>query len=182
MMNRESTISAEIFDPLVSPEPISGCWLWVGRVDATTGYGRLTVRGGRQYYVHRIAYVRYVGPIPIGYQVHHKCGVKSCVNHDHLALIDIAEHGRISGRSARTDVCPKGHPRPTDRTKVACPICNRVRSSAWKRAKREAKWRARGMEPPVVSKAHAEAARRNGRKAVSRNVDARARTGTEAAA
>lgn len=59
-----------------------GCWKWLG--DKTPkGYGYI-----KQYQTraHRVYYERYVGPIPEGLWVLHKCDVKDCVTPDHLYL------------------------------------------------------------------------------------------------
>lgn len=61
----------------------NGCWTWHG-VKNTAGYGRMT--RGRQNYVpaHRFSYQRYIGSIPRGLHVLHKCDNPSCVRPDHL--------------------------------------------------------------------------------------------------
>lgn len=66
-----------------SKDADSGCWLWQGcRV---RGYGHLQV-GGRPRRVHRLAYAEFVGPIPPGLHVLHKCDTPACVNPEHLFL------------------------------------------------------------------------------------------------
>lgn len=61
-----------------------GCWLWRGGVDKETGYGKI---GTSAYVVtgaHRVSYKLFVGDIPEGLDVCHKCSVRRCVNPDHL--------------------------------------------------------------------------------------------------
>lgn len=75
----------------VIPEPNSGCWLWVGAVNPTTGYGHLqwtVYKGliGRDQIAHRVSYRAFIGDIPDGMHVCHKCDVPSCINPDHLFL------------------------------------------------------------------------------------------------
>ena len=64
----------------------SGCWLWTGPL-SKWGYGEFTPHysGG---YAHRIAYETFVGSIPPGLNVLHKCDVRRCINPDHLYLGD----------------------------------------------------------------------------------------------
>ena len=70
------------FEQKVCPEPNSGCWLWMGAV-SSSGYGNLKF-GASYANAHRVAYELYVGHIPDGMQICHKCDVKLCVNPDHL--------------------------------------------------------------------------------------------------
>lgn len=60
----------------------SGCWLWAGGVGAT-GYGRFHLEG-KATSAHRAAYRLFVGPIPNGKNVCHKCDVRGCVRPSHL--------------------------------------------------------------------------------------------------
>lgn len=76
-----------------TPEPyriedrgyITPCWVWQRFVNKD-GYGLLG-RYGKTYAAHRFYYELHHGPIPGGYQVDHLCGVRSCVNPDHLEAV-----------------------------------------------------------------------------------------------
>lgn len=59
----------------------SGCWEWNG---GRRAFGHGTV--GRSQAAHRLAYETWVGPIPEGLIVRHKCDNPPCVNPDHLEI------------------------------------------------------------------------------------------------
>lgn len=66
--------------------PESGCWVWMGYVQRS-GHGCIGGgRSGGSKRAHRVAYETYVGPIPPGLQVCHRCDVACCVNPAHLFL------------------------------------------------------------------------------------------------
>jgi hypothetical protein len=62
------------------------CWEFQGRTDKD-GYGEIAYsrKCGKQK-AHRVAYAAFVGPIPDGLTVHHKCFNRCCINPDHLEL------------------------------------------------------------------------------------------------
>ena len=77
-----------------------GCWIWM---DAKRGgYGRFRV-GDSKVTASRYSYELYVGPIPEGMDILHRCDNPSCVNPDHLLpgthdenMLDMVEKGRNS--------------------------------------------------------------------------------------
>lgn len=82
------------------------CWEWMGTKNPN-GYGRFSSR----YFstqAHRASWEIFVGPIPDGLFICHKCDNKSCVNPEHLFLgtqhdnmQDMAQKGRSTkGRSS----------------------------------------------------------------------------------
>lgn len=72
----------EEFESRIMPEPNTGCWLWIGKIDKD-GYG------GMSYNLvydraHRWSYQIYTGPILDDLYILHHCDTRSCVNPDHL--------------------------------------------------------------------------------------------------
>jgi len=60
------------------------CWIWTG-ARHTFGYGNFWT--GKKYDVaHRVSYALYVGEIPQGMNVLHKCDNPSCIRPDHLFI------------------------------------------------------------------------------------------------
>lgn len=83
----------ERFWSFVSPEPNSGCWLWTGGDYVGEGYGCFS-EGGKAKRAHKWAYERYVGPVPAGLVLDHKCRVRCCANPAHLEPVTHKENAR----------------------------------------------------------------------------------------
>lgn len=83
----------------------SPCWPWRGYVNKK-GYPVWSRRDGKTY-AHRVSYALYVGEIPPGAEIHHKCFNRACVNPDHLEAVTRLENMQASAR-ARTH-CINGH-------------------------------------------------------------------------
>lgn len=71
----------ERFDESYTADTHTGCWIWTRL--KSRGYGIITVNR-RNKLAHRFSYERYVGSIPDGMHVCHRCDVPACVNPAHL--------------------------------------------------------------------------------------------------
>jgi len=92
----------ETFERYAVPEPMSGCWLWTGVVNAD-GYGGMW-RGNNYTSAHRFSWAHHRGEIPDGIQVLHKCDVPSCCNPDHLFLGTRSDNMRDSFAKGRRGI------------------------------------------------------------------------------
>ena len=123
----------------VSPEPNSGCWLWMGFANED-GYGVIRI-GGRVNFkfrgVHRVCYELLRGAIPEGLTLDHLCRVRCCVNPDHLEPVTIVENvrrGEVGITNRMKTHCPYGHPYDEENTYSipgrvyrSCRACHRER-------------------------------------------------------
>src|SRR5258707_32147 len=96
------------FSRLYIPEPNSGCWLWLGALNAA-GYGRFAFNG-KNSRAHRVAYQLMKGAIPRGRHLDHLCRMPCCVNPDHLEPVTNRENV-VRGYKARglNTHCVNGH-------------------------------------------------------------------------
>ena len=68
------------------------CHVWTGWLN-NCGYPTMT-HHGRTARSHRVAYEHFVGAIPDGLDLDHLCGVKACVNPEHLEPVTHRENMR----------------------------------------------------------------------------------------
>lgn len=91
----------------------TGCWLWVG-AKKPGGYGNAWVDGHYEN-AHRLAYRLFIGPIPPGLHVLHRCDNPPCVRPDHLFLGTDADNTDDMWKKGRNPVMPvlKGERAPS---------------------------------------------------------------------
>ena len=84
------------------------CWLWTGAV-TRRGYGEF-----RNKQASRVAWALTVGPIGDGLEIAHICGLRRCVNPDHLAALthlqaQLRSPISFASINAAKTKCPRGH-------------------------------------------------------------------------
>lgn len=90
-----------------TPEPNSGCWLWNEALglrpdlEGDDGYGFVR-SSGKRILAHRASYIAFIGEIPEGKIVRHRCDTPACVNPDHLELGSHRENAIDAHRRMRT--------------------------------------------------------------------------------
>jgi len=72
----------ERFESFVSPEPLTGCWLWTGGYTGN-GYPIMSL-DGKAKRANRFSYEEHKGEIYVGNVIRHLCHTPSCVNPAHL--------------------------------------------------------------------------------------------------
>jgi len=95
------------------PEPNTGCWFWLGSVNAT-GYG-MACRNNKRIFAHRLSYKFFHGEFPKELWVLHKCDTPLCMNPNHLFLGVAKDNTRDMnskrrGKETKKTHCKRGHP------------------------------------------------------------------------
>lgn len=86
---------------------VTSCWNWIGNLAA--GYGRIQLpnakSGGKGVGAHRVSYRVFVGQIPNGFFVCHRCDNPRCINPKHLFLGTPKDNTQDCIRKGRKAVC-----------------------------------------------------------------------------
>jgi hypothetical protein len=104
-----AAVIERIMDRLVF-EPMSGCWLWPGALNAVGGYGVCgeSGKGMPSRLVHVQVYEHERGSVPDGLELDHLCRMRRCANPAHLEPVTHLENMRRGFHATKTH-CAQGH-------------------------------------------------------------------------
>lgn len=130
-MHQQNSALKSRLESKVAKQTDTGCWIWIG-AKKPNGYGNFYL-GGRYLPAHRAAYLIYLGDIPEGHYICHRCDNPACVNPDHLFIgtptenqQDMKWKGRAKGISAGREQHPNAKLSETDILSI-----RRLRRSGW---------------------------------------------------
>jgi hypothetical protein len=98
---------------IVNLEQRGECWAWT-RSKNKDGYGQISVMHA-MVRTHQVAYELFIGPVPEGLQLDHRCRVRCCANPWHLEPVTSAENTRRGNASlslpdrSQWTRCKNGH-------------------------------------------------------------------------
>lgn len=126
----------------------NGCWHYTGTINED-GYGHCGYKGRPGQGVHRVAYELFVGPIPPGMKINHRChdedpdcsgGLclhRRCFNPEHLEAVtdrqNVLNGKTPAAKNAAKTHCTHGHEFSPENTYIrpdgarACRACVRAR-------------------------------------------------------
>ncbi|MEU8003202.1 HNH endonuclease signature motif containing protein [Catellatospora sp. NPDC049111] len=90
----------------------TSCWIYQGAKDRD-GYGLVNDRTHSTKTTrpaHRFFWLKWVGAVPEGMELHHKCRVRACVNPSHLQVVTHGENVALAKQHrVKKTHCPRWH-------------------------------------------------------------------------
>lgn len=132
----ETNIQQRLWDR-IEPEPMSGCWLWMGARSRDYEYGEIRI--GKTRRVHILVYELLVGPVPDGCELDHVCRVRPCVRPSHLEpvphRINVLRGTSPAAQHATAIMCKRGHSLADayvyDGGRRRCRVCHLTRAAGY---------------------------------------------------
>jgi len=138
----------------------NGCWAWKGYI-TSNGYGQIRIEqpdgAWKTRYAHRISYEAFIGLIPVGLDLDHKCRIRHCVNPDHLEPVSRSENMRRSplmDRQSHKTHCKYGHVFTSDRDargRRTCLQCRKRLNKEYRERHQPTAAKADGPEPRTAA-------------------------------
>ena len=107
-MDAKYLSSARIrFEQKIERVTESGCWVWMA-AGHPTGYGRFGLKNAVDF-AHRASWKLFIGAVPKGMYVCHRCDVRLCVNPAHLFIGSAKDNMQDAAQKGRTRIPPASY-------------------------------------------------------------------------